>query len=54
MTIKQIRIMFYDEDQRQWVVDTMEVANENDDIEKSEHESGHESDPSDAHVMSYV
>ncbi len=29
MTSQQVRIMFYDTTQKQWVVDTMEVTSEN-------------------------
>lgn len=28
--------MFYDETQKQWIVDTMEISNENNDLEQSD------------------
>ena len=54
MTTNQIRIMFYDEQQKQWVTDTMVVADENSGTEESEQTSEDETDSSTAHVMAYL
>jgi hypothetical protein len=50
MTNKQVRIMFYDEQQKSWVVDTMEVAEEGD---KEESLSEENDDSPTHHAMAY-
>ena len=44
MTTKEIRIMFYDENKRQWIVDTIEVEQD------SEEQSGHTTGKNESHT----
>jgi hypothetical protein len=52
MTTKNIRIMFYDEAQQEWVVDTMEVVEQASSEEDSD-ESQQESSPAYGQTMAY-
>ena len=52
MTTKEIRIMFYDENERQWVVDTMEV--EDDSEEQSSQTTGEKNEAHASHAMAYL